>query len=160
MAPSCGTGNETHGYAAVGAILRISGTFSHDLSVTAHSPESEDPADLRREWQVLRQIDPIAREVLAATDAWDACAAANRTGGVLVDDLTWMPHGGQLYVAWAELTDLFEIGETSLESAHEVVRQAASRWLSRPEQPDAAFLSGWLEETLTAIEQAAGGARP
>jgi hypothetical protein len=69
-----------------------------------------------------------------------------------------MPNGGQLYVARAELTDLFAVGRTSLESAHEVLRQAATRWLSKPEQPDQSFLAGWLVETQAAIEQAARAA--
>jgi hypothetical protein len=119
---------------------------------------SADVADLEREWRLLQEIDVVAREVLAATDAWDAYAAANGASGSLVDDLTWMPHGGQVYVAWAELTDLFEIGETPLERAHDVLRKAAIRWLQEPEKPDPVFLAERLGETHSSIDRAARGA--
>lgn len=129
--------------------------FGHAVSEAEH-PTEADAADLKREWQLLQRVDPIAREVLTATDPWDAYAAANGASAVLVDELTWMPHGGQVYVAWQELTDLFEVDETPLESAHHALRHAATRWPSKPEQSNSGFLAGWLQETRNTIEQAAG----
>ena len=95
--------------------MPISRCSGHAVSVAEH-PTETDAAELDREWQLLRQIDPIARDLLAAADAWDAYTVANRATEILVDDLTWMLHGGQLYVAWEELADLFAIGETPLEA--------------------------------------------
>jgi hypothetical protein len=106
---------------------------------------------------LLQRLDPVAQEVLAATEAWEAYEAANQAGGLLVDELTWMPHGGRVYVTWAALTDLFEIGDTSLEIAHDVLREAAARWLSKPQQADPNFLAAWLLETQAAIGRAAKG---
>lgn len=72
------------------------------------------------------RIDPIAREVLAARDPWDAHEAAGRVGAALSDELDWLPHAGGIYVAWAELEDLYETGKTPIPDAHAALRQAAT----------------------------------
>jgi hypothetical protein len=99
-------------------------------------------------------------DVLAAAEPWDAYREANRVCGVLVDHLTWLPHGGSVYVAWAELTDLYEVGGTSPEAAHEALRRAASLWFEMPEEPSPRLLAAWLEKTHDWIKKAAQAQTP
>jgi hypothetical protein len=108
--------------------------------------------DEERESRLLStEVDPVVRAVLDAADPWDAYKAANDIPDSLVDELDWMPHGGSLYTAWAELTDLFETGKTPIPDAHAALRQAATSWLARTGQPTAAFLEMWLERTRASI---------
>ena len=119
-----------------------------------------DESAAEREWALLDQVDPRVREVLAAADVWDAYSEAGYVSWFFVDHMTWMPHGGRLYATWAEICDLFEIGDTPLEAADDVLRRAAALWLTRPEQLDPGFLVTWLERTKAAIAHVARPLRP
>lgn len=108
---------------------------------------------LRREWRLLSErLDPIARDVIAAEDPWAAYEVANAISGALIDDVPWMAHGGRLYVAWADITDLYEVGPVEPEVAHQILRRAASRWLDKPETPTPQFLERWLAETIVDLD--------
>ena len=96
-------------------------------------------------------IDPFARQILDAVEPWDAYHAANGIPGSLVDALESLPHGGSLYRAWAELTDLFESGTTPVSDAHAVLRQAATDWLAGPGDPTDASIEVWLERTQASV---------
>ena len=101
--------------------------------------------DQMRESELLAErVDPIAREVSGASDPWDAYAAANRIPTQLLDDMHWLPHGGEVYVAWAVLTDLYETGKTPIPDAHAALRRAADDWVQRSDVPTVEFIEGWL----------------
>lgn len=100
-------------------------------------------------------MDPIARQILAAEGPWQAYEEAHSFSGVLTDHLSWLPHGGSVYVAWAEATDLYEIGDASPETAHVLLRQMASEWLTRPSEPSEDFLRRWVADAQSATAHAA-----
>lgn len=104
---------------------------------------------LEREWQLLSKADPAARAALAATDPDAAYEAITWSRNDLLDD-PQMPHVGALFCAWAELEDLYEIGRSTPEQFHALVRVAADKWLARP----AAQSSDWLEQWVTATRDA------
>jgi len=66
-------------------------------------------------------------------------------------DLDWMPQGGAIYTAWAELTDLYDTEKTPIEDAYAALRQATADWLDRPGPPTGRFVNGWLERTQRVI---------
>jgi len=108
-----------------------------------------------REWQLYSAgIDPIARDVLATVDPWTAYDHANAVPVVLLDHLEWLPHGGAVYSAWAELTDLYEIGGVDADVAYAVLRQAASHWLEHGEVPPEHFLDRWTEDVRSGVSAA------
>lgn len=115
-----------------------------------------NPSDeLEREWAFFNQvIDPLVREVLALDDAWAAYRRANEMYDLLSDPSpggSWeFPHSGSVYVAWAELTDLFETGKTPIQEAHAALRLAAKRWLDRPAGPNARFIEQWVSDVSEA----------
>lgn len=101
--------------------------------------------DREREWVVFRErLDPVAKRVLEAEDPWGAYDEANSITGALVDDLVWMPHGGDVYIAWAELADQFESGKPPIAEADAALRGAARLWLRSPAEPSESFLAEWL----------------
>ena len=106
---------------------------------------------LEREWQLLSKADPAARAVLAATNAdaaYDALHTWSRNE--LLDD-PQMPHTGNLFCAWAELEDLYEIGRSTPERFHSLVRVAAESWLSRPSVQSSEWLERWATHTRDAV---------
>ena len=109
---------------------------------------TSDP--LEREWQLLAAADPAARAALAATDPDSAYEAICWSRGDLLDDPE-LPHGGGLYCAWAELEDLYEIGRTSPDKFHALVRVAAEAWLARPTVQSSEWLERWVTDTRNAI---------
>lgn len=120
----------------------------------AVEPSAAD--EVVREWRLYTEsVDPIAQAVLAAEGPLDAYEAANAFSGVLIDHLTWLPQGGAVYVAWAEATDLYEIGDVSPGTAHGVLRQMASHWLTKPSEPSDDFLRNWVATAQSAIADAA-----
>jgi hypothetical protein len=98
-------------------------------------------------------LDPLVQEVLDAVEPWGAYDVANRIPGALMDSLDWLPHGGRLYTAWMELTDLFETGRTPIPDAHTALRRPATDWLARPGEPTGASIAMWLEQTQLEIER-------
>ncbi|WP_433200622.1 hypothetical protein ACQP00_29105 [Dactylosporangium sp. CS-047395] len=108
--------------------------------------------DEERESQLLAtEIDPLAQAILDSVQPWDAYEAALEIPGRLQGALDWLPHGGALYGAWADLADLFETGKTPIADAHGALRQAATDWLARSEDDTGAPVETWLEgaQTLT-----------
>lgn len=106
---------------------------------------------LEREWQLLSQADPAARAVLAATNAdaaYDALYTWSRNE--LLDD-PQMPHTGELFCAWAELEDLYEVGRSTPELFHSLVRVAAESWLSRPSVQSSEWIERWATDTRGAV---------
>lgn len=104
---------------------------------TANDEDARDGAFLSQ------VVDPGARRILEASDPWQAYRVANDTYPALLDhDL---PHSGALYVAWAELTDLFETGKTPVPDAHAALRRAAAEWLRRPGPATATHAERWIK---------------
>lgn len=95
-------------------------------------------------------LDEVAASVLRAVDPWDAYRAASAASGALTGALDWLPRGGALYVAWADLTDLFEAGKTPVPDALAVLRDAAARWQQWSAAPSGPGLAAWLEDTTEA----------
>ena len=98
------------------------------------------------------RIDPTVRKVLDAEDPWDAYDTVGKLRGDLFDDLDWLPHGGGVFVAWAEVEDLYETGKTPIPDAHAALRQAATAWLARPSAPDKTWVEGWIASTQDAVK--------
>jgi hypothetical protein len=109
--------------------------------------------ELEREWQLLSRADAAARAVLAATDA-DAAYEALFTWSrnELLDDPD-TPHAGGLFCAWAELEDLYEIGRSTPEQFHSLVRVAAEGWLTRPPAQSSEWIERWTTETRDAVAE-------
>jgi hypothetical protein len=105
---------------------------------------------LEREWQLLSKADPAARAELAATNPDSAHEAITWSRNDLLDDPE-MPHMGDLYCAWAELEDLYEIGRSTPEQFHALVRVAAERWLERPAVQSSQWLERWVADTRNAV---------
>ena len=101
-------------------------------------------------------IDPVVRAVLEADNPWEAYRLAGAIADLMTDTSPGgsfdLPHAGQLYVAWAELTDLFATGKTPITEAHAVLRSASERWLGRSEgaAADESF-EVWLAVTSEAV---------
>lgn len=100
---------------------------------------------------IRERIDPIARDVLAAGDPWEAYRAAGMVGAALSDDLDRHSQVGGIYVAWGELLDLYETGKTPIPDAHAALRQAAIDWLAGPKVPDGSWLERWSASTARAV---------
>ena len=91
---------------------------------------------------------PAGAQSAVLDDPRDAYSCANDVVSVLNSDyLTHSAQGGGVYVAWAELTDLFETGKTPDAVAHDLLRSAARRWLDRDGSPTYAFQEQWVGET-------------
>lgn len=105
---------------------------------------------LEREWQLLSKADPAARAALAATDPDSAYEAILWSRNDLLDDPD-MPHTGDIFCAWAELEDLYEIGRSTPEQFHTVVRIAAESWLARPATQSSEWIKRWVTDTREAV---------
>ncbi|MGH1563190.1 hypothetical protein [Mumia sp. DW29H23] len=105
---------------------------------------------LDREWQLLAKADPAARAALAAEDPDSAYQAIFWSRNDLLEDPE-MPHAGDLYCAWAELEDLYEIGRSAPEQFHTLARTAAASWLARPSAQSSDWIQTWVNETREAI---------
>lgn len=67
----------------------------------------------------------------------------------MLDDLDWLPGGGEAFIAWANLEDTFETGETPIADAHQALRDAATDWLARTfDTPD--DMTAWTERAQAA----------
>ena len=111
--------------------------------------EPED--DLEREWAFYALVvDPAVDEVLARADPWDAYHRTHEMMGLLTDTSpggAWdLPHAGEVYAAWATLTDVYDTGNTPIGEAHTTLRTAATAWLRRPARPTADFIEDWVSE--------------
>jgi len=119
-----------------------------------------DATDLdlgHREWAFYREaVDPLARSVLRAHDPWQAHEAAVRVGDALAEQLGWLPHGEEVYVAWVELGDLYDLVPRP-DRVHLVLRSVADAWLGGSGPSASGSLGEWLDRTHEAIEDA--GAR-
>jgi hypothetical protein len=107
--------------------------------------------DLEREWAFYaRVVDPAVNEVLALDDAWEAYHRTLALTGLLTDTSpggSWeLPHAGEVYAAWARLTDLYDTGKTPIDQAHATLRDAGTKWLDRPSTPTAGFIEQWVSE--------------
>lgn len=92
-----------------------------------------------------RVVDPLARRVLASDDPWEAYNIALEIAGAVADGMDWLPHGGQVYTQWAELTDLFDspkLRHVAPEEAQKALSLAASDWLARSAGPSN-YLAEW-----------------
>lgn len=114
--------------------------------------------DLEGEWAFyVREIDPVVQEVLGLADPWEAYHRTLEMTGLLTDTSpggSWeLPHSGEVYAAWARLTDVYDTGKTPIGKAHANLRAAATAWLLRPATPTADFIEGWVSET----DESSGG---
>lgn len=102
--------------------------------------------DAGRQESVCHQlVDPIARRALKAVEPLEAYEATMDAGGVLLDEIDWLPDGGAVYSQWMELSDLFDHPRSLLtaEAAQTAVRRAAQDWLNLPREHGA--LKRWAE---------------
>lgn len=119
--------------------------------------------DAVREESYFREVmDPFVRAVLDADDAWEAYESVASMRSAMIDYLDWGPHGGAVFVAWANLEDLYDTGKTPIPDAHAALRQAAADWLARPSGPYevAAYIESWIAQarrTASAIIERDGG---
>lgn len=130
------------------AVLALSAhTEQPALPSVVTEPESDDT----REVAFLRNaLDGVAEAVLHAADPWAAYRAAEDASGALLDALEWLPHGGSVYIAWAEVIDLYETGKTPVSDAFAVLCDAATRWLAWSSVPSGPGLNDWLRTTAKA----------
>ena len=118
--------------------------------------------EAEREGTFFREVlDPFVHAVLGAHDPWDAYESVSRMRSAMIDYLDWGPHGGAVFVAWADLEDLYDTGKTPIPDAHAALRAAATSWLDRPSVPHlAAYVEGWIaqvDQTVSAIIGRDGG---
>lgn len=106
-----------------------------------------DGVDIARQAAFFRDtMDPFVRVLLEAQEPWDAYEAVASMRGAMLDFVEWGPNGGDVFVAWAELEDLFESGKTPIPDAHAALRQAAAEWLDRRSDSNLApFIDAWLK---------------
>lgn len=106
-------------------------------------------------------MDPFVRAVLDAAEPWVAYESVVSMRSAMVDYLDWGPHGGAVFVAWADLEDLYDTGKTPVSDAHAALRRAAADWLARPSGPDlAAYIEEWVAQagrTSSALIKRYGG---
>ena len=85
-----------------------------------------------READFFRDVmDPFVGAMGTAEDPWDAYNEVAGMRGSMVDYREWGPHGGQVFLAWTDLADLYVTGETPIEEDHAALRQAAGDWLAK-----------------------------
>jgi hypothetical protein len=118
--------------------------------------------DAVREATFFREVlDPRVRATLDVDDPWEAYESVVSMRSAMTDYLDWGPHGGAVFVAWADLQDLYETGKTPIPDAHAALRQTAIDWLARLSAPDAAaYLEEWIDQagrTTSAIIERDGG---
>ena len=109
-----------------------------------------------REWAFFSgAIDPLVRQLLTFEDPWDAYRRALEVAALLTDTSPGgsfsLPHSGAVYVAWAELTDVYDTGKTPVSDAHSTLRLAATNWLDRPAKPTAVFIEQWASDASHAV---------
>ena len=79
-----------------------------------------------READFFRDVmDPFVCAMVTAEDPWDAYNEVAGMRGSMLDYLEWGVHGGQVYVARADLADLYVTGTTPIEEAHAAWPRAA-----------------------------------
>lgn len=90
----------------------------------------------------VEYIDLLVRQVLSATDAWEACDVVHRPANAMLERQD-LPAAGEIYNAWMQLTDVFDIGNAPLREAHDAIRTSAEEWLDRPPAAGPSFYTGW-----------------
>lgn len=91
-------------------------------------------------------VDPCALQVIAAEDPWQSYDTAMRAAGAVLDDMTWLPHGGAVYTQWMELSDLFDapgLDHVGVEDAQRVLRVAAQGSLSGGDERTSSHWARW-----------------
>ena len=112
-----------------------------------------------REWSFFAQsLDPVVRDLLAREDPWEAYRLAMSVGSLMMIETSLggsanLPHAGDVYVTWMELTDLFETGKTPISDAYATLRVFAERWLDRPAVLDGVFIEQWSADASDAIDR-------
>ena len=84
--------------------------------------------------------------MLDAGEPWAAYESVVSMRSAMVNYLDWGPHGGAVFVAWADLEDSYDTGKTPVSDAHAALRRAAADWLARPSGPDlAAYIERYVD---------------
>ncbi|MFN8195773.1 MAG: hypothetical protein U0R80_16035 [Nocardioidaceae bacterium] len=121
----------------------------------------EDAAALREATFFREVMDPFVRALLDTDEPWEAYESSANMRGAMIDHMDWGPHGGQVFIAWAELEDLYDTGKTPISDAHAALRRAATDWLARPGVPHlAVYIEQWIAQagrTVSAIIERDGG---
>lgn len=94
---------------------------------------------------IAEHIDPLVRQVLKASGAWEACNEVHLTANATLERPD-LPAAGEIYNAWMQLTDVFDIGNAPLREAHAAIRLSAEEWLDRPPAADHSFYTGWARK--------------
>ncbi len=119
--------------------------------------------DVVRQTVFFRDVmDPFVRAIITTDDPWHAYDEVARMRGSMLDYVEWGPHGGQVFVAWADLEDLYDTGKTPIEDAHAALRRAAREWLARPVDgpEETTYIEEWtarVGQTVSAITERDGG---
>ena len=113
--------------------------------MNASSSGSEDNLEARF---YRDSVDPWVRQVLAAEDPWQSYEMAMHAAGAVVEDMTWLPHGGAVYTQWMGLSDLFDapsLDHVAPQDAQRVLRVAAEYWLAGEDDRASNHWSRWCE---------------
>ena len=114
------------------------------------------PEDLARELAFYRtSLDPIVRRLLASTGPGDAYDAVVDLRAAMFDELAWLPHGGQVFTAWADLEDIYDMGKTPSADAPAAMRAPASDWLDRSEEESSWNVEQWIERAIALVRAVA-----
>lgn len=116
----------------------------------------DSPEDLARELAFFRDsLDPFVRRMLEATDPGDAYDAVVDLRGAMIDELEWLPHGGEVFTAWADLEDIYDMGKTPITDAHAALRAAAVDWLDRSSEESPWEVERWIERANALVRAVA-----
>jgi hypothetical protein len=99
----------------------------------------------------LEYVDPWVRMAIADIDPWEACGRVYEFVHLFED--VQVERSGDLYRRWMELTDLMEIGRSSLHDRHTVVQIVAVDWLRRTRSDDPEFVTQWLKRSDALIQR-------
>ena len=92
----------------------------------------------------MRVDDEAVREATFFREAYEAVASMR---SAMLGYLEWGPHGGAVFIAWADLEDVYDTGTTPIPDAHAALREAARGWLARPQGPHmTSYIENWIVE--------------
>jgi hypothetical protein len=94
-------------------------------------------------------IDPIVQGLLGSDDPWGAYDAVVDLRGRVFAELEWLPHGGQVFTAWADLEDIYDMGKTPIADAHAALRAAAAEWLEL--SSEALGIESWIQRATALV---------
>lgn len=126
----------------------------HDPEGRGELSQSPEPGD-----EVWTVVGRRAEAVTRANSPWEAYDAAMEAAGEASALLDSDAGAADVYVMWADLTDLFDnplLGRVPEEGAHVVLKMAAQEWLAATQNDRAALLAKWRNVSLLDLVRAQG----